>query len=171
MKRRRRLLVLCLAGSISLAIMGALILWPSVEPVPLNGQLRHDAVVLVVGWIVEDRALPSFHESYVDAEIMEDIRRFHVACDFLPTSERISNDPRVVRITAKEIKTMFGKADFTWDDDDNDYLLLTILEEGNDHIKIGMSNWFGELAAHGYEFTFRIVGGRLKVDVKFLWVS
>ncbi len=98
---------------------------------------------------------------------MEDISQFFVACDFLPLTERISNDPRVVRIAAKQEATVFAKEGYGG----NDYLVLTLLEEGADHIKIKMSNMFGGLAGHGYQFTFRTADGRLTVEVDFLWVS
>ncbi|MHC4248565.1 MAG: hypothetical protein ACYS9X_05495 [Planctomycetota bacterium] len=158
----KRAAILCAASSVFVVAAAFLYAWLHVKPVPLNGNLKHDAAVLVTRWIVEGRPLPSSSEQYPDAYFMKRMSRFYLSCDFLPQGETLSNDPRVVRVSMDKMRALCEEKGFGG----NCYLGLSMGEHGADHISVGMGNIFAELAGHTYLFTFRREDGRLTVEVE-----
>lgn len=140
-----------------------------VRSLPLNGDIKYDVTILLVGWIVEGRQIPGYSEAYPDAQHMNSREKFYVVVEYLPADVILSNDPRVVRITNERARELFELQGF---EEKSNYLSLSLIEESdNKHVVIGLVNIFDQVAGHGYVFTFEIEDGVIKGEGLLSWVS
>ncbi len=70
-------------------------------------------------------------------------------------------------LTAAEARELFEQQQF----DETDYLHINLMSESRNEIRLGGSNEFGDLGAHGFRFTFRKEGGKLTAQGGTTWVS
>jgi len=161
---KRRPLLLALGAVLLLAAVAAAICLPNH---PLRSIDKAEAVRRIVAWIVQNKSLPGFADEYPDARWMTSKKRFFVVCDFLPADTAISPDPRVVRIAAAEYDDLFRKHRYN----DTDYLVIKLTEDLRDSCTLEVSNMFGSLGGHGYQFVLHRKLWGIRLRGKFLWVS
>ena len=94
-------------------------------------------------------------------------KRFFVVCDFLPPDAAVSLDPRVHRIVRSDYDSTFKKHGYGG----NDYLIIKLLEESNEHYTFGVMNAYGYLAGHVYSFVFRRTDDGLEAEGELLCIS
>ena len=142
--RLRTLLILMAVGPIPLAALSANFL-----TLPLRESDKIDATRHLVAWIVENRPMPGFGESYPDLKWKRYTEHFLVTCDYLSPDARVSDDSCVQRVTRKEF---------------DDILQSTGLDNGiriqptiNSKQVLGLdAECFGGLHhSRGFEFEFR----------------
>lgn len=109
----------------------------------------------LVSWIVDDQKLPGFDESYVNQGFMKDRSRFIVVCDFVRDDLFLSNDERVYRIEPKDFDSVFDTLGY---EGKHDYIKISISEREDGKIYVWLTNHYGYLAGHGYEFVFEVDG-------------
>jgi hypothetical protein len=75
----------------------------------LTGDLKHDAAVLIVDWIVSGTKLPNYDKRYDDYMIMKEVNKFFVTADFLPQNTVISPHDKVTFLDERQFKQTFEK--------------------------------------------------------------
>ena len=135
----------------------------NVRPLSIDEQIA----ISLVSWIVDDKKLPGFDESYADKTSMPDRTRFIVACDFVRNDLMLSTDERVYRINSQDFETVFDRLQY----DGHDYISISVSERADGKIRVWFTNYFGFLAGHGYEFVFDINGDSFTVSGECVMVS
>ena len=176
MNNQKRIVAFALACAVGL---GAYFAWSSLPPsLPKEcrsacGQndkpllLDEQIAISLVSWIVDDKKLPGFDESYADKSFMSDRTRFIVTCDFVRDDLMLSDDERVYRIESKDFETVFDKLQY----DGHDYISISVSERTDGKIRVWFTNYFSFLAGHGYEFIFEIEGDSFTVSGECVMVS
>jgi hypothetical protein len=134
---------------------------------PLRDSDRVQATEAVVHWIVEDRAIPGFSESYPDSKFVIKKKRYFIVCDYLLPGLSVSKDSRTQRISQNEFNSMFSKYGF----DETDYIVIESKLDTSSVLVLEVSNQFGSMGGHGYRFEFRRKFWGLRAIGKLLWVS
>ena len=160
--RLRTLLIAMLISQIAIAALSVNFL-----SLPLRESDSIEAARMLVAWIVDGQAVPGYGESYPDANWMPAKKRFVVVCDDLPSSETLSGDARVHRVTSSEYDELFKQYGFN----EIDYITIERATESRYVLVLKFSNQFGSLGGHGYQFEFRRKLWGLRARAKFLWVS
>jgi hypothetical protein len=82
---------------------------------------------------------------------MKDLKRFVVVCSFVPEDAVLSTDSRVYRVDSDHVTRVHRKYGYK----DTDYISLSLVKESDHSFYIKMSNFFGSMGGHLYEFHFR----------------
>lgn len=134
---------------------------------PLRDSDKTDVARDLVAWLVAGRSVPGFGEAYADAQSMPRQKRFFVICDFIPPEVSLSDDPRVLRITAQQNVEVFKKHWY----DQTAYVHIELKSASATELVLEFSNVFAPMAAHGYTLEFRRNLWGLRAKGKLQWVS
>jgi hypothetical protein len=134
---------------------------------PLSDTDKAEAAQCLVAWIVEDKTIPGSGEQYPDAKFIPGTKRFIVACDAIPSNVSLSDDPRVIRVSPKELQMAFDKANF----EENAYIQIKLASETDRELVLEFQIATGMLGGHGYRFTYHRTILGLRASGEMLWVS
>ena len=123
----------------------------------------------IVAWFVTQDRIPGFEEDYIDSHIMKTRTEFIVICDFLPPDCNLSEDPRVRRMTAADYDRRMRQLGTNFHG--TDYITIELVERSIFQVDLSVSNVFGMLGGHGYDFTFYKRFFRLLARGEETWVS
>jgi hypothetical protein len=95
--RLRTLLIVAALLPVPLAVLSANFL-----TLPLRDSDKVDVARSLIAWVVENRPVPGFDEPVADGQWIRNRKSLVVACDFVPASTHLSDDPRVRLVTRQE---------------------------------------------------------------------
>jgi hypothetical protein len=112
--------------------------------------------------------MPGFDEAYADAQNMKRMRLFFVVCDFVPPDLELSRDPQVQRIRGEDQEAVFKNQGY---EAGAGYIVLSLKSQSTGKLVVEVSNMYGMLARHGYEFEFRRTESGLRASGNMQWIS
>jgi hypothetical protein len=160
--RLRTLLVVAGLLPIPLAVLSA-----NFMTLPLRESDKAEAARNLIAWVVEDRPVPGFDEPVADGQWIRKRQSLVVACGFVPSGSRLSDDTRVRLVAQQEFDQSMKKPDF----DSTAYIEVVLKSESPRLLVLEVSNYHGSLGAQGYRFEFRRKVWGLRGWGKLLWVS
>jgi len=118
---------------------------------PIREVDKENAARAVAAWLIEGGGITGFPNAYGDAKFVRNKKQIFLVCDFVSSDASLSNDPRVERVPPEKDKEVYEANGFG----ETDYIGMKKIAESPCVIVVELSNYFGPLGGHVYQFEFR----------------